>query len=269
MTPSNPANGNANIMDVMASDDLKHQVAPVAHTHTESEVSGLVSDLEDKADKVHDHNRIFYNSGNQTAVVKVSKDSSNNVQIELSIQDSGEVEFERKAVLNWANMANAQRAFANPDSAPTASSTNLVTSGGVKDALDSKQNTLTFDSTPTANSTNPVTSGGVKAAIDAASADPMPIIRGLSGGDSVDLDEALTQPNTMARFIILNEYGNDYALPLWDIFYSNTLPVHKSGSENDELPNGEYLLATVFRINSSEHEHQNCYFVSFDSIFSE
>ena len=35
-------------------------------------------------------------------------------------------------------------------------------------ALESgKQNNLTFDSTPTANSTNPVTSGGVKAAIDA------------------------------------------------------------------------------------------------------
>jgi hypothetical protein len=33
--------------------------------------------------------------------------------------------------------------------------------------LAKKQNTLTFDATPTANSTNPVTSGGVKAAIDA------------------------------------------------------------------------------------------------------
>ena len=52
------------------------------------------------------------------------------------------------------------------DTTPTASSTNPVTSGGVKAALDGKQNTLTFDTTPTASSTNPVTSGGVKAALD-------------------------------------------------------------------------------------------------------
>ena len=34
-------------------------------------------------------------------------------------------------------------------------------------ALDAKQNTLTFDTTPTAASTNPVTSGGIKTALDA------------------------------------------------------------------------------------------------------
>ena len=54
-----------------------------------------------------------------------------------------------------------------PDSAPTTGSTNTVTSGGVKTALDAKQNSLTFDSTPTAGSNNPVTSAGIKAALDA------------------------------------------------------------------------------------------------------
>lgn len=85
------------------------------------------------------------------------------------------------------------------DSTPTANSTNLVNSGGVKSYVDNaipsvptalsqlsddsthrlvtdtekntwngKQNALTFDSTPTANSTNPVTSGGVKAYVDGA-----------------------------------------------------------------------------------------------------
>lgn len=57
------------------------------------------------------------------------------------------------------------------DGTPTASSTNLVASGGVKTALDAKQDSLTFDTTPTANSTNPVTSNGVKVAVD-AKADP-------------------------------------------------------------------------------------------------
>jgi len=36
----------------------------------------------------------------------------------------------------------------------------------IKAALSTKQNTLTFDSTPTASSSNPVTSGGVKTALD-------------------------------------------------------------------------------------------------------
>ena len=55
------------------------------------------------------------------------------------------------------------------DTAPTAASTNPVTSGGVKTALDTKQDALTFDSTPTAESTNPVTSGGVKDVLDGLS----------------------------------------------------------------------------------------------------
>lgn len=36
----------------------------------------------------------------------------------------------------------------------------------IKKALSTKQDTLTFDTTPTTNSTNPVTSGGVKTALD-------------------------------------------------------------------------------------------------------
>lgn len=54
----------------------------------------------------------------------------------------------------------------NVDNAPTAGSSNFVTSGGVKSALDAKQNALTFDSTPTAGSSNPVTSDGIKAKFD-------------------------------------------------------------------------------------------------------
>ena len=52
------------------------------------------------------------------------------------------------------------------DTAPTAGSTSPVTSGGIKTALNTKQDKLTFDTTPTLNSDNPVTSGGIKAALD-------------------------------------------------------------------------------------------------------
>lgn len=52
------------------------------------------------------------------------------------------------------------------DSAPTDSSANLVTSGGVKAALDNKQDNLTFDNAPTSGSDNPVKSGGIYSALN-------------------------------------------------------------------------------------------------------
>ena len=52
------------------------------------------------------------------------------------------------------------------DNTPSQSSDNPVKSSGIYTALDGKQDTLTFDSTPTASSTNPVTSGGIKTALD-------------------------------------------------------------------------------------------------------
>ena len=52
------------------------------------------------------------------------------------------------------------------DDAPTAGSKNPVTSGGVKSALDQKQNNLTFDDAPTDGSSNPVKSSGIKSALD-------------------------------------------------------------------------------------------------------
>lgn len=71
-------------------------------------------------------------------------------------------------LISWIKGAlNSKQDVLTFDSAPTASSTNPVTSGGIATALNNKQDKLTFDSTPTTNSSNPVTSGGVKAAIDA------------------------------------------------------------------------------------------------------
>lgn len=48
-----------------------------------------------------------------------------------------------------------------PDSAPTQNSSSLVTSGGVYDALQQKQQKLTFDLVPTEGSNNPVKSDGI------------------------------------------------------------------------------------------------------------
>ena len=47
------------------------------------------------------------------------------------------------------------------DTEPTAGSTKPVTSGGIKTALDTKQDILTFDDVPTSGSSNPVKSSGI------------------------------------------------------------------------------------------------------------
>lgn len=52
------------------------------------------------------------------------------------------------------------------DTTPMEGSTNPVTSGGIKAALDDVQSSLVLDDTPTANSSNLVKSGGVKSALD-------------------------------------------------------------------------------------------------------
>ena len=79
------------------------------------------------------------------------------------------------------------------DTTPTSGSTNPVTSGGVKTALDNKQNTLTFDSTPTSGSANPVTSGGIYSAFDGLhKIYTSPSELGLSGTPTmVDVAEAM------------------------------------------------------------------------------
>ena len=96
MTPSNPDNSQPFIYRICDAAGVFHLVAPVIHNHDQSEVEGLESAL---------------STINTTLASK-------------------------------ANAADVQTALAG------------------------KQNTLTFDSTPTAGSTNPVTSGGVKAALN-------------------------------------------------------------------------------------------------------
>lgn len=51
------------------------------------------------------------------------------------------------------------------DETPTANSSNPVTSRGIREALNGKQDTLTFDNAPTANSDNMLTSGTIYTAL--------------------------------------------------------------------------------------------------------
>lgn len=62
---------------------------------------------------------------------------------------------------NITELNNSKQANLTFDTTPTANSTNPVTSGGIKTALDTKQATLTFDNNPTSGSNNPVKSSGI------------------------------------------------------------------------------------------------------------
>lgn len=67
--------------------------------------------------------------------------------------------------IETSDLPNLIRALADPDTTPTASSDKLVTSGGVKTALDAKMNNKSFDSKPTENSNNLLTSGNIYKAL--------------------------------------------------------------------------------------------------------
>ena len=137
MTPTNTTM-SPEIKNIMDNEDVKHTVVPTPHTHSRDEVDGLVDALANKADVRHSHDSIYETKGYQTAVVETVKDpsASDTTYIQLGFQDDREEEFYQYARISLANLNNLKRALLNPDSTPTANSDNLVTSGGVKAAID-------------------------------------------------------------------------------------------------------------------------------------
>ena len=69
----------------------------------------------------------------------------------------------------------------------TEDATHRVVTDTEKAAWNAKQDALSFDTTPTANSSNPVTSGGVKTALDAKAAKSEIVKTSTGLTDSVDL----------------------------------------------------------------------------------
>lgn len=100
--------------------------------------------------------RFVDSEGNVHQVVPVDHTHNNLVGQTISFWVNG---TEIKIAAN--DVPNFLRAISDPDSTPTASSDKLVTSGGVKTALDAKMNNRSFDSTPTQGSSNLVTSGSI------------------------------------------------------------------------------------------------------------
>ena len=291
MTLSNPTNGQPLIYRIMDALGVSHLVACINHTHEQSEVEGLPAALNNKAPINHDHTSIGEDTDESAAEV-IANEGRVHIEVREVSEGGGECD------ITPSNIGNLARALETPDSTPTTGSDKLVTSGGVKAALEGKQGTLTFDSTPTANSTNPVTSGGVKVALDekqdklsfdstptAESTNPVtsggirqailnailpvehavPEVVSLASGDSINLDTLSMTPQSLRRIIIANETGG--ILPVVDTIYAEDLPVHRGIGTDVTIAVGGYALVTVYRINSSAHTHYNCYFVVCDATF--
>ena len=73
----------------------------------------------------------------------------------------GEIAGTLSDQIDLKNALDAKQNTLTFDATPTDESSNPVTSNGIYAALAGKQDTLTFDSAPTSASTNPVTSGGL------------------------------------------------------------------------------------------------------------
>lgn len=175
MTPANPDNSKPFIYRIADAAGVFHLVAPVDHNHTMSEVAGLESALaakanaaavetalagkmdkktidsaptansdnlvtsggvkaalDGKANVSHGHDGIGGTSTAQDASVSCERDTVRiNAENEVIISIEGQ-----EVSLNVDNYDNLVRALANPDSTPTSNSNKLVTSGGVKAAID-------------------------------------------------------------------------------------------------------------------------------------
>lgn len=121
-------------------------------------------------------------------------------------------------------------------------------STATQQALDAKQDKLTFDSTPTAESANPVTSGGVKSAIDSAKTEVE--------GEIPDVSEFITRAvNDLVNYYTKTEIdskvdtleGMISSIPKFSI-----LPV-------DALPESEISSTTIYLLKTSETESGNLY----------
>lgn len=197
MTPSNPSNQNPFILCIMDALGIPHQVAPLEHTHTYAEVTGLQGELNElwaglgekagqeamtealaakqdaltfdttptegstnpvtsggikaaldgKAPNNYVGTMLARTiSGVGTTKVYIANPEDRGLVIRFSIEKEGEEELE--AEINENNIGNLIRALVSPDATPTADSDNLVTSGGVKAAIDDATKAAFISSMP-------------------------------------------------------------------------------------------------------------------------
>lgn len=162
MTPSNPTNQQPLIYRIADALGITHLVVAVQHSHLMSEITGLAAALAAKQDALnfdttptegstnpvtsggiktalngkanveHGHDSIGGTATAQDASVSCELDT-----VRITAENEVIISIEGQAIhLSVDNYENLVRALTDPDSTPTANSNNLVTSGGVKAAIE-------------------------------------------------------------------------------------------------------------------------------------
>ena len=142
MTPSNPSNSQPLIYRIADALGVFHLVAPVNHTHAQSEVEGLTDALAAKANMTDVNNALNNKSNSNHQHYYLSSSAGGKLGV---YQNEGD-EYIYIALFDNGTMyeynltpSDLSKVF-SPDTTPTANSDKLVTSGGVKAALEGKAN---------------------------------------------------------------------------------------------------------------------------------
>ena len=142
MTPSNPTNSQPLIYRIADALGVFHLVAPVNHTHAQSEVEGLTDALAAKANMTDVNNALNNKSNSNHQHYYLSSSAGGKLGV---YQNEGD-EYIYIALFDNGTMyeynltpSDLSKVF-SPDTTPTANSDKLVTSGGVKAALEGKAN---------------------------------------------------------------------------------------------------------------------------------
>ena len=280
MTPSNPDNNQPLIYRIADALGVFHLVAPVNHTHTYSDIPGLADDLSElwaglnekasqeamtealegkqntlifdttpttnstnpvtsggvatalagKAAVDHSHTNIHDGENNSLSV------GEGYVAIELyDGKSGGQLEF------TVDNLPNLHRALQDPDTTPTANSTKLVTSGGVKEALDKKA---------------PVSHSHAADEVDGLKVSKLDYV-----GTAIDVDEL--EIDGMRRFQLTNDSNISTSIDAMFTSTGSQIAVNRNGSVT--LDDGDFAIITIDFVD----DHGNgMYAISIDGVFT-
>lgn len=128
-------NEKANAEDVTEAlaakqDALTFDTTPTANSTNPVTSGGVKAALAEKADKSLIDNTV---NGIGRAFIQLGTDDETEIHFEIQVAKNGVTD---NADITVDNIPNLQRALQTPDSTPTANSDKLVTSGGVKAAID-------------------------------------------------------------------------------------------------------------------------------------
>ena len=149
MTPSNPDNNQPLIYRIADALGITHLVVAVQHSHLMSEITGLAAALAAKQDALNFDTTPTEGSTNPVTSggIKTALNGKANAVAAGSPSGgiviagtSGELARSNKTVQDLLNAIAAKQDALNFDTTPTAGSTNPVTSGGIKTALNGKAN---------------------------------------------------------------------------------------------------------------------------------